>query len=97
MIIDSLREEQEKSEFNNGGGGGGGGGQRPLVPPEMQLRMLKAMQVVVNGQTKTIDDGLKAAKTDAEKDDEQTEAQHLGEKQGQIRDIADHLMQSLTR
>ena len=28
---------------------------------------------------------------------QQTEAQELGEKQGQIRDIADHLMQKLTR
>ena len=99
MIIDALKEEQAKpQEFNSGGGGGGGGGgQQPLVPPAAQLKLLKAMQVVVNTQTQDIDKNLKGAASDADKHEYLSEAHQLGGKQDQIHTIADKLVQQLSR
>jgi hypothetical protein len=100
LIIDALREEQARPpEFNSGGGGGGGGGGRPpLVPPMAQLKLLKAMQVVVNDQTKSVDANLKAAANDADRNQYRTEAQDLGAKEGRIhdmtQDIVDQLLQN---
>ncbi len=96
MIIDALKEEQSQPEFNGGGGGGGGGGGKPpLVPPVAQLRLLKAMQVVVNTQTKGVDQSLKTAANDADKNEYQMQAAQLGSKQDQIHSIADRLVQQL--
>jgi hypothetical protein len=97
LIIDALREEQQKPpEFQGGGGGGGGGGGKPpLVPPVTQLKLLKAMQIVVNTQTKSVDQDLKAATSDADKNQYQTDAQKLGEKEGRIHDMADQIVQQL--
>jgi hypothetical protein len=101
LIIDALREEQARPpEFNggSGGGGGGGGGKPPLVPPMAQLKLLKAMQIVVNDQTKSVDANLKAAASDADRNQYQTEAQNLGAKEGRIhdmtKDIVDQLLQN---
>lgn len=96
MIIDALKEEQKNSEFG-GGGGGGGGGQPPLVPPAQQLKLLKAMQTVVNIQTKSVDQSLKTATTDADRNDYQNQAKDLGGKQEQIQTIADKLVKQVVR
>jgi hypothetical protein len=96
LIIDALKEEQNKPpEFNNGGGGGGGGGQPPLVPPVAQLKLLKAMQLVVNTQTQAIDGDLKAATSDADRNDLQTESQQLGTKETKIRGMASDIVDQL--
>ncbi len=96
LIIDALKEEQNKpSEFNNDGGGGGGGGQQPLVPPVAQLKLLKAMQLVVNNQTQSIDGDLKAAASDADRNDLQTQAQQLGGKETKIRGMASDIVDQL--
>jgi hypothetical protein len=100
LIIDALREEQRKPpEFQppngGGGGGGGGGGKPPLVPPTAQLKLLKAMQLVVNDQTKSVDTDLKAAANDADRNQYQTEAQNLGSKEGKIHDMASQIVNQL--
>jgi hypothetical protein len=97
MIIDALREEQRRNSDFQQPMGGGGGGKPPLVPPLAQLKLLKAMQVVVNGQTTEIDKGISTAANDADKNEYQTEASKLGKKQGEIRGIADKLVKSLAR
>ncbi|HVT81658.1 MAG TPA: hypothetical protein VHM90_13510, partial [Phycisphaerae bacterium] len=104
LIIDALKEEQNKPpEFNDGGGGGGGGGggPKPLVPPLAQLKLLKAMQLVVNTQTREVDGDLKSAGNDADRNAFQTQAQELGGKETKIRgmasDIADQLMRNQRR
>ncbi len=98
LIIDALKEEQKRnSDFQKPSGGGGGGGKQPLVPPLAQLKMLKAMQVVVNGQTSAVNTGLSTAASDADKNEYQTEAQKLGQKQGEIRGIADKLTKQLSQ
>jgi hypothetical protein len=65
------------------------------VPPLAQLKLLKAMQVVVNGQTKTVDVALKASTTDADKNQYQTEAQNLGAKEGKIHDMSSQIVDDL--
>jgi hypothetical protein len=98
LIIDALKEEQARqSEFKSpsGGGGGGGGGKPPLVPPIAQLKLLKAMQLVVNDQTKAVDGDLKTATTDADKNEFRTQAQKLGEKEGRIHDMSQDIVNQL--
>ncbi|HUO10653.1 MAG TPA: hypothetical protein VM008_20295 [Phycisphaerae bacterium] len=102
-IIDSLKEEQKRqSEFKkeNGGGagkggGGGSGGKPPLVPPLAQLKLLKAMQMVVNAQTADLAKGIAAAPDDATKARLQGEARKLGQAQGEIKDIAHKIIQDM--
>src|SRR5438477_181997 len=56
-MIDSLKQEKDFSKFNqkqNGGGGQGSGGGSKL-PTEAELRLLKAMQLAVNKNTKAAD------------------------------------------
>ncbi len=99
-IIEALKEEKDKpKEFENesgGGGGGGGGGKKPpLVPPSAQLKLLKAMQDIVNGQTKSVNrEVVKAGSPDAKAELKQ-EASHLGKQQGEIKDLADKVMEKL--
>jgi hypothetical protein len=61
-IIDSLgdppkRDDEFREDENSGGGGGGGaGGQEPLIPPIMQLRLLRARQADVALRTRSLDE-----------------------------------------
>ncbi|HVS71851.1 MAG TPA: hypothetical protein VHQ47_11405 [Phycisphaerae bacterium] len=93
-IIDALKDEQRRQSQFKSGGGGGGGGKPPLVPPLAQLKLLKAMQLVVNTQTTQVDNDLHAA-TPAEKSDLQQQAATLSRQQGEIQKIADKLAQQL--
>ncbi len=96
-IIDALKEEQKRqSDFQNqqAGGGGGGGGKQPLVPPLAQLKLLKAMQLVINSQTTDVSKSIDAA-TDSAKTDLQQQAASLGQKQGEIKDIANKIMEQM--
>jgi hypothetical protein len=47
--------EQRQADSGGGGGGGGAGGQKPQLPAETELRLLRALQEQVNGQTHTVD------------------------------------------
>ena len=73
LIIDALKEEQMKPSespiIQRRRGGGGGRRSTPLVPPLAQLKLLKAMQVIVNNGTRTAGDALRTATTDAEKNE----------------------------
>ncbi len=97
LIIDALKEEKNnKDPFEGGGGGGGGGGKPPLVPPVAQLKLLKAMQTIVNGETTSVNKSLVTATADADKNQFQTQAEKLGQKQGEIRGRADRFIQSIS-
>ena len=66
-MIDSLVEKiKDKSKFDqrNGGGGGGGGSQKPKLPTEAELRLLKKNQEAIN-------DGTVEADKQKEKDKEE--------------------------
>ena len=67
------------------------------MPPLAQLKMLKAMQIVVNGQTTDASKSLTTAASDAQKNELQTQVQKLGQKQGEIRTITDKVTKELTR
>ena len=97
-IIDALKEEQKRqSDFQNdsGGGGGGGGGKQPLVPPLAQLKLLKAMQTVVNARTADIDRGISNAPDQSTKSHLQDESKKLGQQQGEIKDIANKVVEQM--
>lgn len=94
-IIDALKDEQKRnSDFKNPAGGGGGGGKPPLVPPLAQLKLLKAMQLVVNTQTTDVDKQLQTAPA-AEKTYLEQQSATLSKRQGEIRKIANKLAEQL--
>lgn len=80
-------EEFEQPKDGGGGGGGGGGQGGPKLPPEAELRLLKALQQAVNESTKRID-----AVARDRRDAEQLES--LGARQGELRNLLDELLQS---
>ena len=99
-IIDALKEEKQKnSDFKNdqqgGGGGGGAGNKPPLVPPLAQLKLLRAMQIVINSQTAAVDKGIAAAPDDGTRARLQEQAATLGKKQDEIKGIATKMIQEL--
>jgi hypothetical protein len=90
-MIDSLKVKPKQSKFANprsGGGGSGGGGSPPPLPPEAELRLLKQLQQAINKATKTIADQPTpdAAKLTA-----------LGQRQGDIRNLLDQLLQKSSK
>ncbi len=98
-IIDALKEEQKRqSDFQNdsgGGGGGGGGGKQPLVPPLAQLKLLKSMQMLVNAKTVDIDRNIANASDDPTKAHLQDQSKKLGQQQGEIKDIANKIIEQM--
>ncbi len=99
-IIDALKEEKAKqSDFKKdqppGGGGGGGGQKPPLVPPLAQLKLLRAMQVVINGQTASVAKNIDNAPDDGTRTQLQSEASRLGKQQGEIKNIATDIIKKL--
>lgn len=87
MIRNLMIEPAESKYASRGGGGEGGSGQgsdAPSLPPEVELRLLKELQLAVNRNTKTLD-GL------PEKDKAQLLA--LGNRQGELRTLLDQLLQ----
>ena len=57
-LVESLKQEYEKSRRSGGGGGGGGGGGKnpPLVPPLAQLKMLRTLEVNIFETTKSYEE-----------------------------------------
>ncbi|MCL2645509.1 MAG: hypothetical protein FWD61_00720 [Phycisphaerales bacterium] len=91
-IIDALKEEKNKSEFeqdSNGGGGSGNGGQqkRPLLPPIAQMKLIKAMQKIVITQTVNVDKALQTATSESEKTRLKEEAAKIGKTQGDLKAV----------
>jgi hypothetical protein len=89
----AAREPEEEFEKPNDGGGSGsgaGGEQKPRLPAEAELRLLKALQEAVNASTKRID-----AVARDRRDAEQLEA--LGNRQGELRNLLDELLQSASQ
>jgi hypothetical protein len=89
-MIRNLAIDPAQSKFaNRGGGGGGGSGQgngAPPLPPEVELRLLKELQLAVNKNTKMID-GL------PEKEKDKAQLLDLGNRQGELRNLLDQLLQ----
>ncbi|MCY2954536.1 MAG: hypothetical protein NTU53_21610 [Planctomycetota bacterium] len=85
-MIRNLAVKPEQKEFNQppGGGGGGGGAAKAKLPTEVELRLLKELQLAVNKSTKTID-------ALAEKDKQKLLT--LGGRQGEMRGLLDQLIQ----
>jgi hypothetical protein len=102
-IINALKEEkkeQEKFQKEGGGGSGSGSGsgkKPPLVPPLAQLKLLKAMQGLVNGDTLVVDREIKATKDNATKSELQKQVQKLGQTQKEIHQQAVDMIEDLKK
>lgn len=90
-MIKNLQTKPKDSKFAQDAGGGGGGGQggaQPL-PTEAELRLLKALQEIVNRDTREQD------RKDAPVDPPRVVA--IGERQGELRTLLDTLIQNASR
>jgi hypothetical protein len=86
-MIENLTEHPIESKFAQNGSGGGGGGSR--LPPESELRLMKALQQAVNAATKEL-----AAKL-PQKDPPQLLS--LGNRQGELRTLLGQLLEKSSR
>jgi hypothetical protein len=88
-VIQALKEEKDKKKFDSGGGGGGGGGggKQPLIPPLAQMKLIRAMQNVVNQETTTNNKARQAAVTEADKARLEAESQKIGKTQSDLSNI----------
>ncbi len=90
-MIKNLAEKPPEKKFEDGGGGGGGGGgqgqQKPKMPTEAELKMTKSLQEAVNKST---------ARIDAEPKKDEAKLVALGNRQGEMRNLLDSLLQSAT-
>ncbi len=58
QLLEAMKSETERlaqQQQKGGNGGGSSGRPQPLVPPAQQLKQLKAMQLLVNTETKAIE------------------------------------------
>jgi hypothetical protein len=61
-LVDALKDAQDNKDFKEaneggGGGGGGGGGPQPLIPPIVQLKLLRGMQAEAASRTRAASEG----------------------------------------
>jgi hypothetical protein len=89
-MIRNLAIKRKEKEFNNQPGGGGGGGQaaKAGLPSEAELRLLKELQIAINKSTKTISDEPKPDKP---------KLVGLGNRQGELRNLLDQVMQKASQ
>jgi hypothetical protein len=91
-MIRDLATKPEESKFaqhdGDGGGGGGGGQQDTGMPTEAELRLIKDLQIAENDATTTIGKQPQPAKTDT---------LSLGNRQGDLRDLMDKLLQKASK
>jgi len=89
-MIESLKQEIDKSKFDQKGGGGGSGGGKSKLPSEVELRLLRARQLSVNKSTTEIGNLPK---------DQQDKVAlvALGNRQGKMRTLLDNLVKQATR
>ena len=84
-MIRDLTTKPEESEFaQHGGGGGGGGGANTGMPTEAELRLMKDLQIAENNATVDISKLTKQEKADL---------LSLGNRQGDLRNLLDQLLQ----
>jgi hypothetical protein len=90
-MIDSLKVKPKQSEFAkpHGGGSGGNGGKSGAMPlpAEAELRLLKQLQQAINQSTMVIS---------GQPNPDQPKLVALGERQGQLRNLLDELLQKST-
>jgi hypothetical protein len=97
-IINALKEEKSKpNEFDKpNDGGGGGGGKPPLIPPLAQLKLLKAMQNVVNSDTQRLDRDIQATDDPNQQNQWKQQTAKVGDNQSKIKDLADSIIKKMT-
>lgn len=86
-IIRNLAIQPKQSQFAQGHGGGGGGSgaaAAPRLPPEVELRLLKDLQIGVNQSTH---DAAATPQPDRQ------QVADLGTRQGELRNLLDQLLQ----
>jgi hypothetical protein len=96
-MIDNLKVTPREQKFEKGSGGGGEGqaGAKPM-PPEAELRLMKSLQQVLNGQTVEADASIVANK--GEKTDEMNEGLvQLGRRQSQFRKLLDDMLSAASK
>ena len=83
-MIDSLKVRPKEKQFAERSQGGGSGQCKTKMPSEAELRLLKALQLAVNGST---------TKIDAQKIKDNQKLLNLGGRQGELRDLLDKMVQ----
>ncbi len=84
-MIDNLSQKPPEKKFESAGGGGGGGAgkKQKKIPTDVELRMLKSLQVAINKGT---------LRLDAEKDKDAPKILSLGNRQGELRNLLDTVL-----
>ena len=88
MIRNLAIKKKEKEFHQQAGGGGGGGACKPGLPSEAELRLLKELQIAINKATKTIGGQPKP---------DQAKLVALGNRQGELRNLLDTMMQKASQ
>jgi hypothetical protein len=86
-MIDNLAQKKPDKPFESPKGGGGGGQGKPpppRMPTDVELRLLRDLQIAINKNT---------VKLDAEKEKDAHKLLALGGRQGEIRGVLDQLLQ----
>jgi len=99
QLLEALKEEPGKAMRPAGGGGGGGGGGDGSgggggaegLPPVIQYKLLKAMQIEINQKTEEFARDHRDTKKLTEK--EQAELQNLRKEQKEVADLLDEIVQ----
>ena len=83
-MIRNLAIKPLEREFNTPPQAGGGGACKPRLPSEAELRLLKELQIAINRSTKAID---------AEPNPDKPKLVGLGNRQGELRDLLNTLLE----
>ena len=95
-VRDKLAENRDKKSKGGGGGqGGGGGGKPPLVPPVAELKMLRVMQLQVNGRTELVH--KQAAENTLPKDQVEKETKGLAQREANVKKLTDGIAEKMRR
>ncbi|HEX8911545.1 MAG TPA: hypothetical protein VF796_04225, partial [Humisphaera sp.] len=85
------------AQRNGGGGGGGGGGKKPpSVPTDIELRLLKDLQLAVNNATQKVDEVVRKQGNQPNENDTKRLA-GLGERQNSLRDLLGRLIEQASQ
>ncbi len=80
----AIKPSQERFANRGGGGGNGGGAGAPILPPEVELRLLRDLQLAINKITRTLD---------AQPNRDKEKLLSLAQRQGDLRQLLDTLLQ----
>lgn len=91
-MIDNLSQQPPDQKFeqadSSGAGGGSGGQQKPQIPTEAELKMLKSLQQAIHRSTIRVE-------TEAPQD--KPRLLSLGNRQGELRNLLDQLIQKASQ